>query len=130
MPNPRRADHWIKTLRLEKHPEGGHFREVYRALESIPRSGLPARFAGPRSFSTAILFLLRAGDFSAFHRLRADEVWHYYRGAALTVHEITPAGELREHRLGPDPEKGDSFLAVVSAGSWIAAKLLSTRHRQ
>jgi predicted cupin superfamily sugar epimerase len=123
MPSLRSADYWIRALRLQKHPEGGHFREVYRASESIPRSGLPARFAGGRSFSTAIFFILSAGEFSAFHRLQADEIWHYHCGVSLAVHEITPGGELKEHRLGPHPEKGDSFLAVVCAGSWIAASL-------
>lgn len=61
--------------------------------EMIPQSSLPERFAGARFFSTAIHYLLAGGDFSAFHRIRSDEVWHYYDGGSdLLIHVIYPDG--------------------------------------
>jgi len=116
------ATYWIDHLRLNRHPEGGWFRETYRAAETLPADALPARFVGPRSFSTAIHFLLEQGDFSALHRLRSDEIWHFYDGDPLTVHVITPEGERYEILLGPDAEQGERFQAVVPAGCWFGAE--------
>ena len=117
------ASYWIDHFKLIRHPEGGWFRETYRAGETILESGLPARFQGERAFSTAILFLLEQGDMSALHRLKSDEVWHFHEGGALAVHVITPDGEYREILLGRDPEKGECFQAVVPAGCWFGAEL-------
>jgi len=115
------AAYWINHLRLNRHPEGGWFAETYRATETIPADALPARFDGARSFCTAIHFLLEQGDFSALHRLKSDEMWHFYAGSPLTVHIITPTGEFREIRLGGTPEQGECFQAVVPAGCWFGA---------
>ena len=87
------AKYWIEKLGLERHPEGGYFRQTYRADIEIAQQALPARFPGARWACTAIYFLLQAGDFSALHRLRSDEVWHFYAGSPLIVHVIEPAGE-------------------------------------
>ena len=84
-----------ERLGLTPHPEGGFFRETYRAAERLS----PARFAGPRSISTAIYFLVPAGSFSALHRIRSDEVWHHYAGASLEVVSILPTGERADLRL-------------------------------
>ena len=116
------AADWINHLHLNRHPEGGWFVESYRATETIPAEALPARFEGARSFSTAIHFLLEQGDFSALHRLKSDEMWHFYAGLPLTVHIITPAGEYREIRLGAAPELGECFQAFVPAGCWFGAE--------
>jgi len=78
------AAHWIDTLGLHPHPEGGYFAETYRAAESIPAAALPDRYASARSFCTQIYFLLKSDSFSAFHRLASDEAWHFSRGARLT----------------------------------------------
>lgn len=85
--------YWIEELRLEPHPEGGYFRQTYRASVTIPREALPEGFGGARAASTAIYFLLEGKNFSAFHRLRSDEVWHFYRGEPLLVHVIDAEGE-------------------------------------
>ena len=71
------ASYWIEKLRLEPHPEGGFFRQTYRSDIQIAAEALPARFSGERTASTAIYFLLGGDDFSAFHRLRSDEIWHF-----------------------------------------------------
>jgi len=78
-------------------------------------------FQGDRSASTHIYFLLAQGQFSAFHRIAADELWHFYAGDPLLVYEIAHNGRLVTHRLGDDPEKGESFHTVISAGSWFAS---------
>ena len=116
------AAYWINHLNLIKHPEGGWFSETYRATETIPVAALPERFDGPRSFCTAIHFLLEQGDLSALHRIKSDEIWHFYAGAPLTVRVITPAGELSEILLGGNPEMGERLQAVVSAGCWFGAE--------
>src|SRR6476620_7147711 len=107
------AQYWIDTLKLEPHPEGGYFRETYRSPLAISQSALPASFAGDRSVSTAIYFLLRGEDFSAFHRIASDEMWHFYAGDPLSVHAIDSDGQSIEITLGPDPERGEVFHAVV-----------------
>jgi predicted cupin superfamily sugar epimerase len=115
------ASYFIEKLGLTPHVEGGAFREIYRSELVIPRSSLPLFFQGSRSASTSIYFLLAAGQFSAFHRIAADEQWHFYYGDPLLVYEITHGGRLIEHRLGQDPEKGECFQTVVKAGSWFAS---------
>lgn len=121
MNNRPDASYWIKKLNLIEHVEGGSFRETYRADITIPRKSLPVFFQGDRNASTAIYFLLARGQFSAFHRIAADEVWHFYFGDPLLVYEIDHNRKLITHRLGSDPEKGESFQAVIKAGSWFAS---------
>lgn len=105
----RTAADWIERLQLTRHPEGGWYREVYRAAGRVL---LPAPFHGERSYSTAIYFLLEDGDFSALHRIRQDEVWHHYDGAPVTIHAIDERGEAHTLHLGEDP------VVVVPAG-WL-----------
>ncbi|HVX51284.1 MAG TPA: cupin domain-containing protein [Chitinophagaceae bacterium] len=78
----------IEHYGMQRHPEGGYFKETYRACEAIPQNALPARFKGDRFFSTAIYFLLEHGDFSAFHRIKSDECWHFYAGGTLLIYVI------------------------------------------
>jgi uncharacterized protein len=109
----------IRRLELEPHPEGGYFRETYRADDRVLREG--ARET--RAASTAIYFLLRDGAHSAWHRIRSDEVWHFYAGDTVLVHVIDARGTLITHRLGSALVHADtSFQAVVEAGSWFAAE--------
>ena len=111
----------IKTLKLQPHPEGGWYRETYRSTEIIPSDELPNRFNGPRSFATAIYFLLNSEHFSALHRIKADEQWHFYSGSALTIHVIYSDGSYASIKLGQDLEKGERFQAVVPHGCWFGA---------
>lgn len=113
----------VKRLELTRHPEGGWFRESYRSTEMIAAAALAPRFGGPRSCCTSIYFLLARGDFSALHRIKSDEIWHFYAGATLSVQVLTPAGEHLELRLGSDLAAGESFQAVVPAGCWFGAEL-------
>jgi predicted cupin superfamily sugar epimerase len=119
--NPKEAKYWIEKLQLEEHPEGGYFRQTYRSEVSIAQEALPAGFAGARAASTAIYFLLEGENFSAFHRLRSDEVWHFYAGDPLVVHVIEPEGNYSSILLGCDLEAGQVLQGVVRAGCWFAS---------
>lgn len=119
----RDAGYWIAALGLTPHPEGGHYRESWRAAECIAAAGLPGRFAGPRALGTAIYYLLAAGESSRLHRLRADEVWHLLDGGPLSLHLLDSGGGRRTlalaHEAGPDR----SPQQVVPHGSWFAAEV-------
>ena len=116
------AEYWIEKLQLQSHPEGGYFRKSYRATESIQAVHLPNRFNGDRSFSTAIYYLLKGEQFSAFHRLKSDELWHFYSGSSLTIYLLNQEGVLVELQLGDDFDAGESFQLVVPANTWLAAR--------
>src|SRR5438105_789511 len=105
------AQYWIEKLKLRRHPEGGYYRETYRAEFILEESALPG-FLGRRPASTGIYFLLEAMDFSALHRLRSDEMWHFYAGSPLVVQMIDAAGDYSSVLLGKNPEAGELFQAV------------------
>lgn len=107
----------VERYGLEPHPEGGYYTETYRAGETVetPR--------GPRAASTAILFLLAGGNKSHLHRIRSDEVWHFYEGGPLLIYELGPDG-VEITRLGQDNPQH-----VVPAGTWFGARPApGTRH--
>jgi uncharacterized protein len=110
-------------LELNRHPEGGWYRESYRSPETIPSAALPGRPGAERSCSTAIYFLLERGDFSALHRIKSDELWHFYWGAALTIQVISASGAHLELLLGADLAAGECFQVLVPAGCWFGAEL-------
>jgi predicted cupin superfamily sugar epimerase len=102
----------IEALSLAPHPEGGWYAETWRA---------PAA-PGARPASTAILFLLRDGERSHWHRVDADEIWLWHAGAPLVLSlAADAAGPARELRLGPEVTAGERPQAVVPAGHWQAA---------
>jgi predicted cupin superfamily sugar epimerase len=115
------AQYWINHLDLSPHPEGGYYRATYKSDLTIARSALPSSYQGDRSASTAIYFLLDEGNFSAFHRIASDEVWHFYAGSSLVVYVIDPEGNYSELHLGVDSD--EVFQAVVKAGCWFASRV-------
>ena len=117
------AAYWIRKLELKPHPEGGYFHRTYKADLVLRQESLPPNFTGPHPAATAIYFLLEAENFSAFHRLRSDELWHFYLGGALLVHVIEADGRYFEIQLGSDPEAGEVFRAAVKAGCWFASQV-------
>jgi len=119
-----KAKTWIEKLDLQPHPEGGHFREVYRSEEVIFKENLPNRYQGDRSFSTSIYFLLERGEISAFHRLRSDETWYYHDGDNLEIFIIDKAGSLLRKTLGLNIEEGEKPQITIERGSWFAARTL------
>ena len=112
----------IEKYNLTPHPEGGYYKENYRSLEFIPETFLPKRFKGNRNYSTAIYFLLEKGSFSAFHKIKSDECWHFYAGEAIWIYVIHLNGRLETIKLGNDITNGEHFQAVVPAGCWFASE--------
>jgi predicted cupin superfamily sugar epimerase len=121
----KNAQYWINKLGLSPHIEGGYFKETYRSAENISRRALPERFGGDRSISTAIYFLLRSNDFSAFHLIKQDELWHFYTGGTLMLHIIDWKGNYSQIKLGKNFDDGEVFQAKVPYGSWFGANLES-----
>jgi uncharacterized protein len=104
----------IELLGLEPHPEGGHFRETWRA----------AAPPGERAKGTAIYYLLQAGEISRWHRVDADEMWHWYAGEPLAL-SLSPDGRSSETlHLGPDLASGERPQCLVPAGAWQSATSL------
>ncbi|MDO9377172.1 MAG: cupin domain-containing protein [Ferruginibacter sp.] len=122
MNTPTLVKDLVARFNLLPHPEGGYYRENYRAIETIPRIALPKRYKGDRHYSTAIYFLLEQGNYSAFHRIQSDECWHFYAGDCLLIHVIHLNGRLETIRLGADFNQGEVFQAVVPAGVWFASE--------
>ena len=122
----RTASYWIKTLHLQKHPEGGWFKEVYRSEEMFPVSAWPKGFSGNRSISTSIYYLLEREDFSAFHRIKSDEIWHFYTGTSAIELISIDEGKIRKQILGENPEENQWFQVVVPGNTWFAAQLQNT----
>lgn len=116
------ANALIKQFNLLPHPEGGYYKETYKATEHIAKNALPERFQADRFFSTAIYFLLEKGNFSAFHKIKSDECWHFYAGETLLVYVIYSTGNLEIVRLGNNIEKGEVFQYVVPANCWFASE--------
>ena len=101
----------IAALELQPHPEGGHYRELYR-----DRPG-----DGSRGAMTAIYYLLAAGERSHWHRVDAVEIWHHYAGASLAL-ALSADGRMRAiHRLGNDFAAGERPQCAVPAGTWQSA---------
>lgn len=117
------ADDLIRTLRLLPHPEGGYYRETYRCAEMIPAAALPGRYQGARAMSTAIYFMLTGENFSAFHRLHSDELWHFHAGRAIEAHMIHPGGRHECITVGCDIPGGELPQVVFPAGCWFAARM-------
>lgn len=113
------AHHWINSLGLLPHREGGYYREMYRAEGIIAQPNLPMRYSGGRAYSTSIYYLLESSDVSLLHRLKSDEQWFHIDGAALTIHEISPEGQYRQHRVGKNTANGEGPYAVVPHTSWF-----------
>lgn len=120
----KKVDYWVNHLDLLPHPEGGFFKEMYRSEATVSADIMEAGMKGDRSLATGIYFLITAGNFSAFHRIKSDEMWHFYYGDPLIVHVIELDGTYTKLSIGLDLEKGQIPQAVVPAGAWFASESL------
>ncbi len=111
------AQEWITHLSLIPHPEGGFYRETYRAPFEVAPAG-----EGFASAVTSIHYLLEGVDFSAFHRIAYPELWYHHDGGALDIHEIDAAGNYRVRRLGRGP--GELLSLAVEPNVWFAAEVV------
>jgi hypothetical protein len=100
---------------LTPHPEGGHYRELYRSAQKVRLAD-----GRTRSAMTAIHFLLGSGDTSRWHRVGSDELWHFCEGSPLELHEIR--GDLSDYRIHELGRGRDLHFAVIPAGHWQAAR--------
>lgn len=108
----------IKQLGLEPHPEGGFFHETYRSCEKIAAAALPTRYGEDRSVSTAIYYLLTPDSFSSLHRLRSDEIFHFYAGDPVTMLQLHDDGRGETITLGQDITAGQRVQVVVAKDIW------------
>jgi predicted cupin superfamily sugar epimerase len=113
---------YINTLSLQEHPEGGYYARTYESKDRIRKDALPDSFSGDRAISSSIYFLLKGNQFSAFHRIKSDELWHHYDGCGLCIYVIHPDGRGESLMLGKELDQGFRFQHVVPAGTWFASK--------
>lgn len=110
---------YIHHLNLLPHPEGGYYKETYRSEATTNFEG----FDGKRNYCTGIYFLIEKNNFSALHRIKSDEMWHFYAGDALEVIEITPEGKLIRTSVGANLKNGEVFQYTVKAGHWFGSRV-------
>ncbi|MCD4734618.1 MAG: cupin domain-containing protein [Bacteroidales bacterium] len=117
------AQLWIKKLGLKRHPEGGFYREIYRSDEFINKKSLPERYSSYRNYSTSIYYLLAGIEISTFHRIKSDEIWHFYDGAPLFIYILKEDHTLQKVVLGNRIDKNELPQVVIKRGNWFAAEV-------
>lgn len=115
------AEDLVKLYGMLPHPEGGFYKETYRAKGLIAKGALKDGHAGDRNYSTAIFYLLPKGTRSRLHRLKSDELFHFYLGGTLVLVKISPEGKVEKIRLGHDVASGCQLQHVIPAGTWFGA---------
>ena len=120
----QKAEFWIESLQLAPHPEGGYYRETYRSEGLYPFTDATA-FNGPRTYATAIHYLLQGSDCSKLHKIHSDELWFFHAGHPLKVHIFPGVGKASNFTLGLEPGKGQVVQGVVPKESWFGASLVT-----
>src|SRR5882757_7296881 len=115
----KNAGYWVDHLKLNQHPEGGYYKEIFRSRRQVLRNPPD----GVKQACTSIYYLLEGKDYSGFHRIASDEIWYFHKGAALHIHVIDNDGEHTIHELS-DTATGN-LSVVVPAGLWFAAEIPS-----
>lgn len=111
------SSYWIEKLKLVKHPEGGYYRETYKSPIEIDE-------ITKRSIATTIFYLIDHDDFSAFHKIDSDEIWHFYHGSSITLFIIDDTdGKLFTLVLGNNIEKKENLEVIVRNNFWFAAQV-------
>lgn len=114
----------VSSYSLLPHPEGGFYKETYRSQMKVDEANAKSLgFTATKNCSTAIYFLLTANNFSAFHKIKSDELWHFYKGDVLHIHIISPTGDYSIIKLGTDTENGEQMQAIVPANYWFASEV-------
>jgi len=116
-----KAEELINQLKLEKHPEGGYFREIYRSESEIPESALSKDYSGKRNTATSIYFLLTDKEFSAFHKIKSDEIWYFHQGNSIEIYMLSEGG-LDVKKLGTQYE--EHFQMLIPKNTWFGAKIV------
>ncbi len=120
-----KARYYINKLELKKHPEGGYYREIYRSAEMFSID--PPKKNLKRNVSTSIYFMLEGTQKSKFHRLKSDELWHFYDGSSIKIYVIDEKGILDEITLGRKTEDGEVFQTVIKKNNWFASEVINKK---
>ncbi|WP_296636422.1 cupin domain-containing protein [Polaribacter sp.] len=115
----------IEHFQLKEHPEGGYFKETYRSSITVKSENLEHQFNGNRNLCTSILFLLTSQKFSAFHKIKQDEIWHFYKGSTLKLHMISPEGDYSSKLIGTNFALGEIPQYTVPAYWYFAAEVIA-----
>lgn len=118
-----RINELVSKLNLQEHVEGGFYKETYRSSGLIRKESISEDFNGDRNYSTGIFFLLTSDTFSAFHRIKQDEMWHFYEGSPLTIHMIDKNGKYTFQRIGLDLDGGELPQFTVPKNTWFASEV-------
>ena len=119
-----KAKYYVAKLQLNPHPEGGYYKEIYRSGEIYFAEHLPGRYSGGRNFSTSIYFLLEGKQVSKFHKLKSDELWHFYDGTSIKIYIFNNSMSLSEIVLGNNLDKGEIFQIAIEKENWFAAEVI------
>jgi hypothetical protein len=113
------AEQIIRVFDMKPLPEeGGFYTETYRSGRKVSPDALEQGYEGPRCLSTAILYLITPETFSAMHRIKSDEIFHFYRGDPVKMLQLYPDGTGAVFELGTDIEDGQLPQVVVPRGTW------------
>lgn len=111
------ANYWIEKLALEKHIEGGYYKQIYHSEKKCKEYN-------NRNLATCIFYLLNGNEYSAFHKINGDEIWHFFIGSSLTIYIINEASsELKIEKIGPNLDKQENLQLVIQEGDWLAAEV-------
>ncbi len=120
---PNTIEEIVSRLELLPHPEGGYYKETYRSEGEIPEAVLGKDYVGERNYATSIYFLLTSENFSAFHRIKQDEIWHFYDGSPIQLHMIDQEGNYSSQLIGKELSNGELPQILVPGGVWFASEV-------
>jgi uncharacterized protein len=113
----KNAQYWIEKLELIRHIEGGFYRQIYASKKQCQEHG-------NRNLATCIFYLLDGNDFSAFHKINGDEIWHFLIGSSLNIYIFNEKdSKLKIVKLGKDLDKGENLQVIINEGNWFAAEV-------
>jgi predicted cupin superfamily sugar epimerase len=115
----------IRLLNLNKHPEGGYYRETYRSDVSVAAAALPSGYSGDRSISTCIYYLLTPDTFSCLHKVSSDEIFHFYLGDPIEMLQLLPDGTSATFKIGQNLAAGETPQLLIKRGVWQGSRLLA-----
>jgi hypothetical protein len=111
------SKYWIKKLGLVRHIEGGYYKQIYASQKDCLEHKV-------KNLATCIFYLLEEGDFSAFHKINADEIWHFFLGSSLTLYSVNEIdSEMKTKKLGKNFDNNESLQLVINEGNWFAAEV-------
>lgn len=113
----------VKLFGMLPHPEGGYYREVYRSAEIIKKDLLPERYKEDRAFSTSIYYMLAGEQVSHFHKLKSDEIWHFYLGSHLIIHILDLNSGYKKIKVGNNLTNGEIPQLVIQKEKYFAAEV-------